>query len=161
MKYKYHIPIDPNPDCFVQIGELATRWGWIENQNTVLIRLLLRMTKPESHMAIANMGIQAKLGVLRSLASYLFDGKPLRDEIKALAKQIQGFDEFRNDVIHGLWVHYPQGTKQLALLRRNSLEQKVDPQPDTDAVTQLATRIGELKKIQAEARRITDVLKGK
>jgi hypothetical protein len=39
---------------------------------------------------------------------------------------MQEFEKFRNDVIHGLWVYFPEGSKQVALLRRKSFEQRVD-----------------------------------
>jgi len=39
---KYHIPLDLNPACFPELGELVARWCWIENQTGVLIRELVR-----------------------------------------------------------------------------------------------------------------------
>jgi hypothetical protein len=156
---RYNIPIDPKPDCFPMIGELATRWGWIENQTGVIIRELLRIKKPAGHMAIGNMGIQPKTRVITSLAQHLFKVNKLGREIKSLADTIQEFDKFRNDVIHGLWVYYPENTKELALLKTKSLQQKVDPHPDKDAVNQLAPKIAELRQIQNEAQRITDAIK--
>jgi len=156
---KFHIPIDPNPQCFAAVGELATRWGWIENQTGVLIRELLRIKRPAGHMAIGNMGIQPKTRVLASLAQYSLAKNKLGSEIIVLANRIQKFDKFRNDVIHGLWVHYPPGTTQLALLQRKNLQQQVEPHPDKDIITHLPRKIEELKKIQAEAQRITTALK--
>ena len=156
---KYDIPIDTIPDCFHLIGELATRWGWIENQTGVIIRELLHLKKPEGHMAIGNMGIQPKTRVIASLAQHLFKTNKLGAEISDLADAIQEFDKFRNDVIHGLWVYYPKGTKELALLRRKNLQQQVDPHPDKDAVKQLAPKIAKLREIQNEAQRITRAIK--
>ena len=156
---KYHIPIDTVPDCFAHIGELATRWGWIENQTGVLIRELLRLTRPEGHMAIGNMGIQPKTRVLAALAEHLFKEKRLATDLVKLADAIQKYDTFRNDVIHGLWVYYPKNTKKLALLRRKNLQQQVDPFPDNGIVTELPSRIENLKKLQNEAQRLTDAIK--
>ncbi len=156
---KYDIPIDPKPDCFILIGELATRWGWIENQTAVLIRELLRIKKPAGHMTVSIMSIRQKTRALSSLARHIFKNKKLATEIHNLAKAIQKYDEFRNDVIHGLRVYYPKGTTELALLRRDGLQQQIDPQPDKDAVKQLAPKIAKLLEIQNEAQRITHEIK--
>jgi len=141
------------------IGELATRWGWIENQTGVIIRELLRIKKPAGHMAIGNMGIQPKTRVIKSLAEYLFETNPLGKEISNLADRIQKFDTFRNGVIHGLWVYYPVNTQELALLVTKSLQQKIDPQPDKNVLKELPLKISELRELQLEALRITDSIK--
>jgi len=159
MATKYYIPIDANPACFPKIGELVVRWGWIENQTTVLIRELLRIKKPVGDMAIGNMGISPKTRVLRSLAQHAFATNSLGKEIAALADDIHEFDKFRNDVVHGLWVHSPKGTDELALLMRKSLQQKVDPHPDKDSLKRLPEQIAMLKSIQHEAQRLTRELK--
>jgi hypothetical protein len=125
----------------------------------VIIRELLCIEKPEGLMAIGNMGIQAKVRVISSLAQYAFKVNELGPEIVALANAIQKFDKFRNDVIHGLWVHFPKGTNQLALLRRTGLQEQVKPRPDKDVITDLPVKILELQKIQNEAQRITVALK--
>jgi hypothetical protein len=156
---KYHIPIDPNPACFAQIGELAARWCWIENQTGVIIREMLRLTKPEGLMVIGHTGIQGKCGALLALAGHTLKGSDIGSEIKSLVKAIQNFDKFRNDVFHGLFVHYPPDTDQLALLRRESVQQKVDPVPDIYAIREFPSKIAELRATQVMAQRITDDLK--
>src|SRR5258706_2892647 len=115
MAQRYDIPIDPNPACFAKVGELAVRWGWIENQAGVLIRELQRLTKPEGLMAIGNLGIQAKCKVLIALGQHALETRDtiLAERLAGVAQAIQKFDEFRHDVIHGLWVHAPAGTSRL------------------------------------------------
>jgi hypothetical protein len=157
---KYHIPIDCEPTYFLQIGELLTRWGWIENQSSVLIRELLVVSKPESNMAIHNMALAAKTAVIRSLAEHLFKiNAKMREDLKALAVDIKDFEDFRNNVVHGLWVYSPPKSKEVALLMRKSLEQRVDPHPDKDIANQFPTKLQKLRAIQNEAQRITDELK--
>lgn len=159
MATKYHIPINPNPEHYQLVGELAVRWGWIENQTGVIIRELLRIRRPEGHMAIGNMGIQPKTRVLASLAKHAFRKNAIGKQLEKLADDIQGFDKFRNDVIHGLWVHAPRGTNNLALLRRKNLQQQVEPLPDRDALTQLTPKLSKLREIQNDAQRLTHELK--
>lgn len=158
---KYHIPIDCDPKYFQSIGELVTRWGWIENQASVLVRVLLRLTKPEANMAIHNMAIKTKTRVIVSLAEYLFKtNKQLGQDLCALADDIQDFEAFRNDVIHGLWVYSPQKSTRVALLRRKSLEQRVNPHPDTGIGNEFPKKLEDLREIQNEAQRLTTALKG-
>lgn len=157
---KFHIPIDCEPIYFQSLGELATRWGWIENQASVLIRVMLQLTKPEGNMAIHSMGTNQKTRVIVSLAQHLFKtNKKLGEDLCALADEIQEFEKFRNDVIHGLWVHSPEKSKQVALLRRKSLEQRVDPHPDAGIATEFPKKLAKLKAMQNEAQRLTTELK--
>src|SRR5262245_54847637 len=141
-RHTYHIPIDCEPTFFHSLGELATRWGWIENQASVLIRVMLKLTKPESNMAIHNMGTSQKTRVIVNLAQHLFQtNKELGEELCALAGEIQEFEKFRNDVIHGLWVHAPETSKHVALLRRKSLEQRVNPEPDINIAAEFPRKL--------------------
>jgi hypothetical protein len=157
---KYHIPIDCEPTYFESIGELATRWGWIENQASVLIRVMLKLTRPESNMAIHSVGMNQKTRVIANLARHLFKtNKKLGEDLCVLAAEIQEFEKFRNDVIHGLWVHAPQTSKQVALLRRKSLEQRIDPHPDAGIATEFPSKLTKLKEMQYEAQRLTTALK--
>ena len=110
-------------------------------------------------MAIMSMGIQVKLRVIANLAQHIFNGNKLGKEIENLVADIQCFDKFRNDVVHGLWVHYPIGTDKPALLRRKSLEQKVNPHPDGNVMKELPLKIAKLTKIQNETQRITVAIK--
>jgi hypothetical protein len=151
---RYAIPINPKATYFAAIGVLASRWGWIENQSGVVIRELLRIKKAQGHMATGNLGIFAKTRIMASPAEHLFKQYPLGDQIAALADAIQKFDTFRNDVLHGLWVYYPEKSQELALLRTKSIQQKVDPLPDKDVVKNLPRKITELREIQLEALRV-------
>jgi hypothetical protein len=156
---KFHIPIDPNPQCFVQVGEIATRWSWVENQVSVLIRELLRLKKPEANLAIQNMMARTKLEVLSTLAQYAFTTNPLRDQIVSACCKMEKFSRYRNDVIHGLWVHRSPTDDRLAVVIRRNLKQKIDPKPDRTIVAELASKITSLREIQAEAQRLTDEVK--
>jgi hypothetical protein len=158
---KFHIPIDPNPECFSSLGEVAARWGWIENQLSVLIRELMRLKKPESNIAIHSLPTQRKIEVLKTLGRYAYPDEPIGTEIVALGNALSSFNDFRNDVVHGLWVDWPTKGGQLALVRRVSLQQKVDPEADRDAPKQFKSRIEKLKELQETAQRITTALKGR
>lgn len=161
MAQRYDIPIEPNPACFSRVGELVVRWGWIENQAGVLIRELLRLKKPEGFMAIVNLSIQAKCKVLISLGQHAVDKRdPTRSKrIVYAAKAMQAFDDFRNDIVHGLWVHAPEGSSNLALLQRKSLEQKVDPIADSGIMARLDAKLVQLRALQTDAQAITKDLK--
>ena len=100
-------------------------------------------------MAIHNMAIKTKTRVIVSLAEYLFKtNKRLGQDLCALADDIQKFEEFRNDLIHGLWVYSPENSTQVALLRRKSLEQRVNPHPDTDIGNEFPKKIEKLRKFR-------------
>lgn len=156
---KFHIPITVEGKYFSQVGELVTRWGWIENQSGVLIRELLRIKKPEGYMAIGNMGIQAKTRVIAALARHHFSGKQMEKDFENLTTAIQKFDDFRNNVVHGLWVYYPKDTTDHALVTRKKLQLEVDPTPDKDILTHLPRKIQQLLDIQNEAQRLTRAIK--
>jgi hypothetical protein len=88
MPAKFHIPIDPNVQCFAPLGEMIARWGWMENQLTVLIRELLRLKKPESNIAIHNLPTKRKIEVLNTLGLYQPEDDPLQDQIVTLGKAL-------------------------------------------------------------------------
>ena len=156
---RYHIPIAVEGRYFAQIGELVTRWGWVENQSGVLIRELLRIKKPEGYMAIGNMGIQAKTRVIVALACHHFAGKQLATDFSKLASDIQKFDDFRNDVVHGLWVYFPKNSTEHALITRKRLQKEIDPTPEKDIIKHFSRKIAELVDIQNEAHRLTRAIK--
>ena len=110
-------------------------------------------------MAIGNMGIQAKTRVIASLARHHFHGKALATDFVKLADAIQKFDDFRNDVVHGLWVYCPKDLTEHALVTRKKLQREVDPNADKDILNHLPRKIAELLDIQNEAQRLTREIK--
>src|SRR5215203_5948234 len=102
MPYRYNIPRDPKPDCFALVGELITRWSWIDNQTTVILREILRLTKPESRMAIAGADAKVKIQIINALADVVQTqglGTPLRE----WCGRLDSLATFRNRIAHSLW----------------------------------------------------------
>jgi hypothetical protein len=103
--------------------------------------------------------INARAQIIANLGEHYFGKKALGKDLVQLASDVDKFEKVRNDYLHGLWVYYPKDSKDIALLRRKSLQQKIDPHPDTDAPKLLAQHLKKLKAIQNEAQRLTRAIK--
>lgn len=126
----------------------------------MILRELLQMDRATGHMAIHDAGVQVKFAVIRALAKHLLrKNVALAGEIQTFCRKAQNFCDFRNEIVHDMWVHYPRGTTELALLKLDTFDRRINPFPDTETIKQLAPKIEDLKALQAAALKITDSLK--
>jgi len=65
--------VDLPTDYYIALGEVASRWTWLEHQLGVLIRLGFKLSKAEGRVLTVGMAAKPKTHILRITALKLID----------------------------------------------------------------------------------------
>jgi hypothetical protein len=153
--------VDLPTDYCIALGQIASKWSWLENQLGVLIREGFGLDKKEGRVLLAGMAMKVKSPILRILALKWVGDATLRDELRKLAKDCIKQTNPRNDHIHGFWVHPVGHPDIIGLQIMESGEQRYLPDFKRVPLADLHKIVSDLKQIQIRAQLLTDKIKGR
>ena len=151
-------------DILRGIGDIITRWGYLQFQLGVIIRVALRLKKATGRVLTIGMEVGVLCGVLRTISKtdrWIKD-KATRDQIKMLAKDIQIAVENRNNYAHGVFgVDTDKSPQRFSRLLVKQAEHRVSPKWEVITPDSLKEIALEARGLWVRAQELTDELKKK
>jgi hypothetical protein len=151
-------------DILRGIGDIITRWGYLQFQLGVIIRVALRLKKATGRVLTIGMEVGVLCGVLRTISKtdrWIKD-KTIRAQIKTLANDVQNAVENRNNYAHGVFGAYTDESPQrFARLLVRQAEHRVNPEWEVITPDSLKEIALEARGLWARAQELTDKLKKK
>lgn len=151
------------PEILSGIGAIIARWGYLQHQLGVIIRVALKLKKDAGRVLTVGMEINVLCGVLRTIAKtdqWVGDAN-VRDAIKKLAKDVQDAAENRNNYAHGVFGYTDSRPPQFVRFLFKQAEHRVNPEFEVITQETLKNYESEARNLWDRAQAITHKLKGK
>lgn len=94
-------------DKLAAIGEIAVNSSVMDSVLGVAIGFLMRAERQSTRIITANMQISEKIGKLRDLSEIVLADEGSKAACKLALDAVSSANGKRNEIIHGIWVHYP------------------------------------------------------
>jgi hypothetical protein len=108
--------LDIHGTYYRAIGEVIARWALFEYHLMDAMAKLVPVNDPKKKRVLfMTMGVNPKLGILKSLVDNWLPNGPLKSEMHQIIKGAQVLKDLRHKFAHGVWGH-KEGKKQLHLL---------------------------------------------
>lgn len=156
-RYEVNVPADY---CAL-IGEICSRWSWLEFQSGVIAREVLTLDKAAGFSLTGGMSMKSASTVLKALAlgKYLDKHLTLKERLGELGKKLYNLGDLRNEYAHGIWGYEKEGNPKLGLWKFKRPEDRVEPNWVNKPLTALRADADTLKALQKEAQLLTWDLK--
>lgn len=160
IRFQLQPVVDLPADYCGCIGEIASRWNWLEHQLGVLIREGFDLDKQEGRVLVTGMPLKVKTQILRVLALKWVTDLALRDELRRFAADCQKQSDPRSEFVHGLWVHPAVNAAQVGIMatRPGDSSQRAEFKPVP--LGELQKIAADLKALQERAQKLTIRMKG-
>jgi hypothetical protein len=149
------------PEILSGIGEIVARWGYLQHQLGVIIRVALGLKKDVGRVLTVGMELGVLCGVLRTLSKtdrWVKDEKT-RNDIKKLANDIQEAAEHRNNYAHGVFGYTEESPTQFVRFLFKQAEHRVTPDIEIITPTSLKVFATEARNLWVRAQELTHRLK--
>lgn len=160
IRFQLQPVVDLPADYCACIGEIASRWNWLEHQLGVLIREGFDLDKQEGRALVNGMPLKAKTRILRVLALKWITNLALRDELRQFAADCQKQNDPRDEHVHGLWVHPATEPATVGLMVKKPGDGGGNPEFKPVPLGELRRIAAELKALQERAQKLTIRMKG-
>jgi hypothetical protein len=152
------IPIDPPPEYFAAVGEVAVRWSRLEYQLGVLVRAGFKLGKDEQRTLIVGMDMTVLTAVLRAVAQGWISDKKVARDIKEFAAELADVRGKRGDYVHGLYGYW-QGKPDKWFMFKLKLRQRGNINADPISPADISAFAAKLRGLQMRAQELTRALK--
>lgn len=159
-------PLELPPEYNAAIGEICSRWSWLEFQSGVIVREVLRLDKPAGFAITGGMSMRSVSTVLLalSLGKFLDQHPKLKADLGHLGKKLHNIGDLRNEYAHGIWGYENQKNPKLGLWKFRSPEDRVGKTWIHKPLSALLADAKTLKGLQEKAQDLTwdlkDALRG-
>lgn len=143
---------------YAAIGEIVSRFSWIEHQLHVLIREILGLDKKRGRIMLVGMGVKPKSAIIRALTTRWVPDHRLRGDLINLAKDAINFKGVRDQYAHGLYCRIPR-KRIIYLWDIWKANERIDPKARPLPLNVLRRQIADVKRLQRRAESITRRLK--
>lgn len=94
------------------IGEVAVRWGELEDTLSTIIWDIANLRRPGAHAITTHLNERTKVDICNSLADIIFGSRPLAEELRTHLNYIMNIVyPKRNAVVHSTWGYSPEPEK--------------------------------------------------
>jgi hypothetical protein len=160
IRFQLQPVVDLPSDYCACIGEIASRWNWLEHQLGVLIREGFDLDKQEGRVLVTGMPLKAKTRILRVLALKWITDLTLRDDLRRFSADCEKQSDPRNEYVQGLWVRPAMDTAKLGLMVRKPGESSGNPEFKPVPIVEMRKIAADLKVLQERAQTLTIRMKG-
>jgi len=160
LRFQLQAVVDLPADYGTCIGEIASRWNWLEHQLGVLIREGFDLDKQEGRTLVNGMTLKVKTQILRVLALKWVTDLELRDDLRRFAADCQKQSDPRSEYVHGLWVHPPADPARIGLMIGRPGEAPANAEFRPVQIADMRKIAADLKALQDRATKLTLRLKG-
>jgi hypothetical protein len=158
---RYNIDGFP-PEIARGIGEIIARWGYLQLQLGVIVRVALGMRKDAGRVVTGGANISELCRMLNTLAysDHWVKDEDVRLRMKALAKHVQRKSSDRNDYAHGVFGDGDQPGVFVRHLMKDP-EHRIRPAVQVITPAALQTVSNDARELWMRAEYITLKLKGR
>jgi hypothetical protein len=160
--YPLELPLEYNQ----AIGEICSRWSWLEFQCGVIAREVLRLDKAAGFALTGGMSMRSVSTVLiaLSLGKFLDNYPNLKGGLNSLGEKLYNIGDMRNEYAHGIWGYENQQNPNLGLWKFKRPEDRVSAKWINKPLAALQADAKKLKELQHKAQDLTwdlkDALRG-
>lgn len=161
---KAKFALDELSDEILQgIGRIISRWGYLQFQLGVIIRVALGIKKDVGRVLTVGMEVGDLCKVLKMLAKtdHWIKDQSLRETIRKLANDVLQAAEHRNNYAHGVFGYTDETPPRFARLLLNLAEHRANPEWDVITPDGLEEIAADARNLWMRAQAITDRLKGR
>lgn len=160
-EYWTRFPPDLPPEYYQAIGEVCSRWSWLERQLAVIAREALGLEKAEGFSVMAGMSMRTITAVLKGLAAGGFPkGHPgLSILVGEIGTALGNIGDMRNQYAHAIWAYENETNPRLGMLIFSKPEEKAEPRWADKPLSSIQADAKTLAELQAVTQQLTRDLK--
>lgn len=150
-------------ELYAGIGEIVARWGYLQFQLGVIVRVSLELTKDVGRVVTARMEVWQLCEALKTVSKtdrWIKDAD-LRETIRKFAGDVLNAAEIRNEYAHGVFGCTAEEPRQFGRFLFKEPQHKVTPGFEVMTPETLKARADEARALWDRAQAITRKLKGK
>jgi hypothetical protein len=150
------------PDIIQGIGEIMARWGYLQLQLGVIVRVALALRKDAGRVVTVGAEVGALCGMIRTLthSDHWIKDASIRRDLEALAEDVRKQSADRNDYAHGVFGQGAEpGTFVRHLMRKP--QHRIAPEEEPITAESLKKISDEARELWIRAQDITQRLKGR
>jgi hypothetical protein len=151
------------PELYAGIGEIIARWGYLQFQLGVIVRVSLGLKKDVGRVMTARMEVWQLCEALKTVSKidrWIKDAE-LRETVRKFAGDVLNAAEIRNDYAHGVFGYTEEKPPQFGRFLFKEPEHKVTPGFEILTPETLKVQANEARALWDRAQAITRKLKGK
>jgi len=151
------------PELYAGIGEIIARWGYLQFQLGVIIRVSLGLKKDVGRMLTARMEVWQLCDTLKALAKtdQWIKDQALRASVHKLAGDVLNAAQTRNGYAHGVFGYADEEPRRFGRFLLTDPEHRVNPDFDPMTPETLKADANRARALWDRAQEITRKLKGK